>query len=104
MTLLAFDSREFAAFGELWFWRWQARYAEHVASIVIRQLNDATIERLRVRASRHGRCMEEEAREILNDALTSKDTTGRNLAESIRRRLAPLGGIELPNLPRERMR
>ena len=48
--------------------------------------------------------MEEEAREILKVALSGKDATGRNLAESIRRRLAPLGGVELPNLPRERMR
>jgi plasmid stability protein len=75
-----------------------------MASITIRRLEDATKERLRIRASRHGRSMEEEARAILKVALTGKDATGRNLAESIRRRLAPLGGVELANLPRERMR
>jgi plasmid stability protein len=75
-----------------------------MASITIRRLEDSTKERLRIRASRHGRSMEEEARAILKVALTGKDGTERNLAESIRRRLAPLGGVELPNLPRERMR
>ena len=48
--------------------------------------------------------MEEEAREILEVALTRKGTTERNLAESIRRRFAALGGVELADLPREPMR
>ncbi len=48
--------------------------------------------------------MEEEAREILRMALAT-DTPGRpNLAESIRRRFAAFGGVELPDTPRERMR
>lgn len=75
-----------------------------MASITIRRLEDATKERLRVRASHHGRSMEEEAREILKLALLSKDTTGPNLAESIRRRFAPLGGVDLPPFPREPIR
>ncbi len=36
-----------------------------MASITIRRLENATKERLRIRASHHGRSMEEEAREIL---------------------------------------
>jgi plasmid stability protein len=75
-----------------------------MASITIRRLADATKERLRVRASRHGRSMEEEAREILKVALTEKGTGERNLAESIRRRFAAVGGVELPDLPRESLR
>ena len=75
-----------------------------MASITIRRLQDATKERLRIRASHHGRSMEEEAREILKVALTGKGTTERNLAESIRRRFAALGGVELADLPREAMR
>ena len=75
-----------------------------MASITIRRLEDATKERLRVRASRHGRSMEAEAREILKLALTGKETTEPNLAESIRRRFAPLGGVDLAGLPREPMR
>lgn len=75
-----------------------------MASITIRRLADATKERLRVRASQHGRSMEEEARQILKVALTGKGAIERNLAESIRRRFAPLGGVELADVPREPMR
>ena len=75
-----------------------------MASITIRRLEDMTKERLRIRASHHGRSMEAEAREILKVALIGKGTAERNLAESIRRRFAAVGGVELPNVPREPMR
>ena len=75
-----------------------------MASITIRRLEDAVKERLRVRASRHGRSMEEEAREILKVALADKGGSGGNLAQSIRRRFAPLGGVELSLPPREPVR
>lgn len=75
-----------------------------MASITIRRLEEGTKERLRVRASRHGRSMEEETREILKVVLTAKAGTERNLAESIRRRFAALGGVEFPDVPREPMR
>src|SRR5215470_10526371 len=39
-----------------------------MASITIRQLDDALKRRLRLRAARHGRSMEDEARVILRDA------------------------------------
>ncbi len=48
--------------------------------------------------------MEEEARQILKVALAEKDATGLNLAESIRRRFAPFGGLNLPDIPRGPMR
>ena len=48
--------------------------------------------------------MEEEAREILSVALAGKGVTEPNLGESIRRRFAALGGVELADLPREPMR
>lgn len=75
-----------------------------MASITIRRLEDGAKERLRVRASRHGRSMEEEVREILRTALYAKGIVAPNLAESIRRRFAALGGVELPNLPRDPIR
>src|ERR1017187_1261626 len=75
-----------------------------MASITIRRLEDAVKERLRVRASRHSRSMEEEAREILKVALADKGGSGGNLAQSIRRRFAPLGGVELSLPPREPVR
>jgi antitoxin FitA len=66
-----------------------------MASITIRRLDDAVTARLRLRAARHGRTMEEEAREILEAELRPKQVPGLNLAESIRRHMQPLGGVQL---------
>ena len=44
--------------------------------------------------------MEEEVREILNDA-TQKPKTGAELVKQIRAIWEPLGGVELERLPRE---
>jgi plasmid stability protein len=65
------------------------------ASITIRNLDGRVKERLRVRAARNGRSMEAEARLILSDTLAPNQAEPVNLAEAIRRRVAPLGGIEL---------
>jgi len=48
--------------------------------------------------------MEEEAREILRHSLTGKQKKVKNLAEAIRQRFATVGGVELPELPREPIR
>jgi plasmid stability protein len=69
-----------------------------MATLTIR-LDQKTKTRLRARAAHHGRSMEEEAREILRSALAASSRTNENLAEMIRQRFAPLGGIEL-SLPR----
>jgi len=70
-----------------------------MATLTIRQLDEKTKTRLRVRAAHHGRSMEEEAREILRSALTTSSPVKRDLAEAIRRRFAALGGHEF-ELPR----
>ena len=70
-----------------------------VASITIRNLDDDVKTRLRVRAAQHHRSMEEEVRIILRDAVERKADT-RNLAEVIRARIAPLGGVDLELPPR----
>jgi len=75
-----------------------------VANLTIRDLEDAVKRRLRVRAAQHGRSMEEEARNILRTALAEAPRQPGNLAEAIRRRFAPLGGVELDIPPRETMR
>ena len=75
-----------------------------MASITIRRLDDALKSRLRVRAARQGRSMEDEARQILKAGLTEEPRRGPNLAELIRRRIAPTGGIELSLPPREPVR
>ena len=66
-----------------------------MASITIRNLDKQTKARLRVRAAHHQRSMENEARNILRAALAEEAATPRNLAEAIRRRFRPLGGVEL---------
>jgi len=75
-----------------------------MASITIRDLDDAVKARLKVRAARHSRSMEDEVREILRMAVAAPDRTPVNLAEAIRRRFAPIGGVDLPVAPREPMR
>ncbi len=74
-----------------------------MASISIRQLEASTKTRLRMRAASHGRSMEQEAREILKAVLTAEKTGPSNLADSIRRRFQAVGGVKLPDLPREPM-
>jgi plasmid stability protein len=75
-----------------------------MASITIRRLDDAVKTKLRLRAAGHGRSMEEEAREILKAGLTAKRLPRLNLAESIRRHVEPLGGVEFALPPREAVR
>ena len=75
-----------------------------MASITIRNLDDALKGRLRVQAAVHGRSMEDEARDILRCALSVEPARPGNLAERIRARFAPFGGVELPIPPRGPMR
>jgi antitoxin FitA len=76
-----------------------AMIALHMATLTIRQLDDKTKSKLRVRAAQHGRSMEQEAREILRSALRTSPTARENLGKAIRERFAPLGGVDL-ELPR----
>ncbi len=74
-----------------------------MASITVRNLDEGVKKRLRVRAAGNGRSMEEEARIILREAV-EPETGEENLAEAIRARFAPLGGVELELPPRDPMR
>ena len=74
-----------------------------MASITIRNLDEDLKQRLRIRAAAKGASMEQEARDILRTSLHSTRPAARNLAEAIRSRFAPLGGIELTIPPRELM-
>jgi plasmid stability protein len=73
-----------------------------MASITIRNLDDAVKQRLRMRAAEHGRSMEEEARDILRRAV-GRTHPSANLGETIHRRFAALGGLEPDLPPREPM-
>jgi antitoxin FitA len=75
-----------------------------MASITIRNLDDETKERLRVRAAYRRRSMEEEARNILREALDAETTLPRNLAAAVHDRFAALGGFDLELPVREPMR
>jgi plasmid stability protein len=75
-----------------------------MASITIRKLEESLKARLRIRAAMHGRSMEDEARDILRNALNREPAQPSNLASAIRARFAPLGGVELPETPRDKMR
>ena len=68
---------------------------EPATTLTIRNVDPRLKERLRIRAARHGHSMEAELRQILRDTLEASQAPELNLAEAIRRRFAPLGGVEL---------
>ena len=68
---------------------------------MVRNVDPTLKEKLRVRAAQHGRSMESELRHILSDVLADDKGQEINLAEAIRRRFAPFGGVELELPPRE---
>ena len=74
---------------------------DSMVTLTIRRLDEKTKTRLRVRAARHGRSMEEEAREILRSALRASPVGKQNLSETVRRRFAEFGGIALELPPRD---
>jgi antitoxin FitA len=51
-----------------------------MATLTIRQIDDTTKTRLRVRAAHHGRSMEQEARDILRAALSASPPVKGNVA------------------------
>jgi plasmid stability protein len=75
-----------------------------MASITIRNLDDRLKARLRVRAARHGRSMEEEARDVLRIALAEEPQVATNLLEAVRRRFVRVGPVNLRIPAREPMR
>jgi plasmid stability protein len=75
-----------------------------VAAITIRNLDETLKARLRLRAARRGKSMEEEARDILRAALSSEPKRTSDLGQTIRKRFAALGGVDLPELARAPIR
>jgi plasmid stability protein len=64
-------------------------------NLVIRNVAPETLARLHVRAARNQRSIEAEAAQMLAEALrVERDTRTTNLAESIRRRFADIGGAD----------
>lgn len=75
-----------------------------MASITIRDLDAALKERLRIRAARNGRSMEEEVRVILRKAIAEASAHPSRLADSIASRFKDIGGVDLEIPAREPMR
>jgi len=75
-----------------------------MATVTIRRLDETIKAKLRIRAAQHGRSMEEEAREIIRQAVISVESGQPDLVTSIRRRFGRFGGVELPEIPREPIR
>lgn len=71
-----------------------------MASITIRNLDDETKRRLRIRAARLNRSMEEEARDILRVAL-AQESSDVHPADRIQARFQKLAGVDLMIPPRE---
>jgi plasmid stability protein len=75
-----------------------------MASITIRNLDESTKTRLRVRAAHRNRSMEDEARTILRLALAEETTPPGNLAQAIAERFRGLDVSSLAIPAREPMR
>jgi plasmid stability protein len=75
-----------------------------MASLTIRKLDDRVKAKIRVRAARHGRSMEEEARRLLTLAVDTPAGEEFGLGTAIRRRFAPYGELKLELPPRGPMR
>ena len=75
-----------------------------MASITIRNLDDALKSRLRIQAAVHGRSMEDEARDILRSSLNREPQAPKHLGTAINALFKPLGGFDMPEVPREPMR
>ena len=75
-----------------------------MASITIRNLDDALKRKLRLRAAHRNRSMEDEARDILRTALAQEPADTRSVADAIRELVEPQGGVELELPPRGPMR
>lgn len=65
-----------------------------MATLMIRNLDEATKASLRLQAALHGRSMEEEARQILRLAV-GPAISGVGLGTRVQRRFAELGGVDL---------
>jgi len=70
-----------------------------MASLTIRNIEDALKTSLRIRAAEHGGSMEEEARQILRRSLM-RDRPAIGLGSRIASKFSAEGGVELPVISR----
>ena len=72
-----------------------------MATLTIRNVDDTVKDKLRLRAARNRRSLEAELRAIVTEVAGTEGRGDVNLAEAIRRRFAPFGGVDLELPPRE---
>jgi plasmid stability protein len=70
-----------------------------MTTVTIRNLKPRVKSQLRQRAARNGRSLQAELRHMLGQTSAIRDDQKLNLAEAIRRRMAPFGGVELEPHP-----
>jgi plasmid stability protein len=74
-----------------------------MTDLTIHNLDENIKARLQKQAEKHGRSLEEEAKEILRLTLTKQEHPS-NIVTMIERRFAHCGDFELPEIPREPIR
>ena len=67
-----------------------------MSSLTVRNLDESVKNRLRVRAARHGRSMEEEVRQILQNVVAPEQAGQVSFAERVNSRFAGLNVDSLP--------
>jgi plasmid stability protein len=69
-----------------------------MANMTVRNVEDETKKRLRLRAARNGNSLEAELRLILRDAALAREESPQptNLYDAIRELVEPHGGFEIP--------
>lgn len=76
-----------------------------MAQLVVRNLEESVKSRLRRRAARRGRSMEEEVRDILRDAVKEEETSAGGLGTAISSRFRKLGyKFRIPELRGQKIR
>ena len=75
-----------------------------MASIIIRDPDEALVSRLRIQAAVHGRSIEDEAHDILRSSLNQEPEEPKNLGTAVNALFEPFGGFDVPDMPREPMR
>ena len=75
-----------------------------MSDVMIRDLDDAVIARIKTLAHRNGHSVTEEIRQILTAAVESSTVPTKGLGTAIHELFKPLGGVELELPPREMMR
>ena len=76
-----------------------------MALLVVRNIEEAVKSRLRRRAARRGRSMEEEVRDILRDAVKEEETSAGGLGTAISSRFRKLGlNFDIPELRGHKVR